>query len=51
MHKWYVSLLDAVRVFADVAIIKIPNIEKITNEIISNYTYILYPGTQQHLSI
>ena len=29
MHKWYVSLLDAVRVFADVAIIKIPNIEKI----------------------
>ena len=42
MHKWYVSLLDAVRVFADVAIIKIPNIEKITNKIISNYTNIFY---------
>lgn len=42
MHKWYVSLLDAVRVFADAAIIKIPNIEKITNKIISNYTNIFY---------
>ena len=42
MHKWYVSLPGAVRVFADVAIIKIPNIEKITNKIISNYTNIFY---------
>ena len=46
MHKWYVSLLDAVRVFADVAIIKIPNIEKITNKIISNYTNIVYLDKQ-----